>query len=263
MKSLHRMAQAFLENLPGFTETDLVTHIMDRGHPIRLEEPKRADELVCPICGDSSGYRVIDGGNVWWACRKPDCIRINGKKVNQEKKHMIEAIADVPKIYEMANFRDYKHSEKYIYKARDWFFGSKQNLLIAGTNGSGKTYTSICIIRAETKLPHPSYRFCNVSDLYSIWLAEKGGAEFTKTLEKMVAPRLLILDDLGIRTPTDSFLDIIYQIVNRRYNDGKKTVITTNFLRKEELTKALGTAISSRLLSGDVIKMEGKDYRQP
>jgi DNA replication protein DnaC len=40
---------------------------------------------------------------------------------------------------------------------------------------------------------------------------------------------LLILDDLGVDKPSDWVLNVLYNIINYRYENLKKTIITSNF----------------------------------
>ena len=45
---------------------------------------------------------------------------------------------------------------------------------------------------------------------------------------------MLVLDELGATVPTDWVRDTMYQIINKRYNDNKLTIFTTNYLDKNK-----------------------------
>ncbi len=49
----------------------------------------------------------------------------------------------------------------------------------------------------------------------------------------MLAPyreaELLVLDELGARRPTDWARDVLYGLLNTRYNRRRLTILTTNF----------------------------------
>ncbi|MFM9963354.1 MAG: hypothetical protein ACKV2Q_19260 [Planctomycetaceae bacterium] len=69
---------------------------------------------------------------------------------------------------------------------------------------------------------------------------------------------LLVLDDLGCRTPTDVDIEILTRAVNAR--DGKPLIVTAN-LDAGELNKAFGARLASRLLAGVPLCLAGSDRR--
>lgn len=72
---------------------------------------------------------------------------------------------------------------------------------------------------------------------------------------------LLIMDDLGTEAQTQYTVAFLYNIMNTRINNGKKTIISTN-LDHNELRKRYGDRITSRLF-GEYIPLmfTGKDVR--
>lgn len=261
MKTISNMAKTFLKNLPGFTETDLCSHIMDHGYPRPLEPPKPPTELVCSICGNPQGYRVWDPTGIWWACRSLDCIKINGQTKGKPM-HKQRICETLPDGYRLATFRDYRHGRDRILKIADWYRGSKPFLILSGTNGSGKTYSAAATINEHLKEKNKSAVFVNVSDLYVDYLQEKGSSEFAQRISRLNTPDLLVLDDMGQRVPTDAFQDLLYVVINRRSNPLQKTIVTTNFRKREDFAIKFGEAITSRILEGVQIKMVGEDQRK-
>ena len=69
---------------------------------------------------------------------------------------------------------------------------------------------------------------------------------------------LLVLDDIGIRTPTDVDIEIITRAVNARA--GKPLIVTSN-LKPDELNAAFGARLASRLLAGVPLCLAGSDRR--
>lgn len=69
---------------------------------------------------------------------------------------------------------------------------------------------------------------------------------------------LVCLDDIGLRTPTDAMYDVLYELVNLRA--GKPTMLTGN-LKPQEVAKVYDDRIASRILSGCLIEVAGKDRR--
>jgi DNA replication protein DnaC len=80
---------------------------------------------------------------------------------------------------------------------------------------------------------------------------------------------VLVLDELGATVPTDWVRDTMYQIINKRYNDNKLTIFTTNYLDKRRAEKdqiledRIGTRLRSRLyeMCTNVV-IETEDYRR-
>ena len=80
---------------------------------------------------------------------------------------------------------------------------------------------------------------------------------------------MLVLDELGATVPTDWVRDTMYQIINRRYNDNKLTIFTTNYLDKprsekeQVLEDRIGVRLRSRLYEMcKIVVMDGEDYRK-
>lgn len=72
---------------------------------------------------------------------------------------------------------------------------------------------------------------------------------------------LLILDDLGAEKASEWSRSRFYWLLNERYLNCKATIITSN-LDLEGISKTIDGRISSRLMEmGEVIKLDGKDYR--
>ena len=80
---------------------------------------------------------------------------------------------------------------------------------------------------------------------------------------------VLVLDELGATVPTDWVRDTMYQIINKRYNDNKLTIFTTNYLdeprseKEQVLEDRIGTRLRSRLYEMCTkVVMDGEDYRR-
>jgi DNA replication protein DnaC len=80
---------------------------------------------------------------------------------------------------------------------------------------------------------------------------------------------VLVLDELGATVPTDWVRDTMYQIINKRYNDNKLTIFTTNYFDepRQQTEKVLEERISARLRSRlyemcTKVVMDGEDYRR-
>lgn len=140
-------------------------------------------------------------------------------------------------------------------------------LLLAGKNGTGKTYAAKAIYQDF----RPSWDnfvtnekcFTTQADMNITW--QKTVSEWNDSshlLTQFVYPELLILDDLGTRTPSESFMDFLYVIADKRYVNKNRcgTVITTN-MNSTDMRAKFGDAFVSRIASGKCFRLEGDDRR--
>jgi DNA replication protein DnaC len=90
-----------------------------------------------------------------------------------------------------------------------------------------------------------------------------------KVLSPIYQTDVLVLDELGATIPTDWVRDTMYQIINKRYNDKKLTIFTTNYSdarrsdKEQVLEDRIGTRLRSRLYEMcSKVVMDGGDYRR-
>ena len=141
-------------------------------------------------------------------------------------------------------------------------FGAKKNsLMIFGGVGSGKTHLAAAIANVVIDRGIPV-----LFGTFSEHL-EKIKEEFNKTGEKkylsmMKNTSMLVLDDIGKEKKTEWTQQILFDVINYRYEHLLPVIITTNF-DIDSLGNYLGDAVFSRLyeMSGGV-QTQGKDYRK-
>ena len=111
----------------------------------------------------------------------------------------------------------------------------KQWLLFQGPLGSWKTISAIQTM-ADTvyfhkKTKHLSSRFVFVSD----WLdmmresySENSKASYTELMKEYIDVDILILDDFATQKINDWVNEMLYKLINSRYEYYKTTIFTTN-----------------------------------
>ncbi len=142
--------------------------------------------------------------------------------------------------------------------------GMEKGLFLRGNTGTGKTHLAVGILMEVLNNGHRGM-YCNVTDLLDRLRGSyrQGSSEDeTDILAEMEETDLLILDDLGAERATDWVRDRLYLIVNRRYENNKPLIVTTN-CDSAELTDRVGPRIVSRLyeMCAPVDKFPEEDYR--
>lgn len=131
--------------------------------------------------------------------------------------------------------------------ARD-FRPGKQNLLLFGAPGLGKTFLSACIARVVSEDGF-SVVYDTAGHIFSQFEAAKFRRddvdEPDESVERCMACDLLILDDLGSEFTSPFVQAALYQVVNTRLIDGKHTVISSN-LDPEGIRQRYSAQVASR-----------------
>jgi DNA replication protein DnaC len=141
-------------------------------------------------------------------------------------------------------------------------------LLLAGKNGTGKTFSAESIREHFFSTPSNIHwqdrcKFITQTDLNLLWIKDvQEWGDTTYRLGELTKYPLLILDDLGTRTPTEPFMDFLYTLIEKRERLKHQlgTIITTN-LNAEKMREKFGDAFVSRIASGHVFRFEGNDRR--
>lgn len=146
---------------------------------------------------------------------------------------------------------------------------------ICGSVGTGKTHLLSAIVLAsketknefnsdgkiieDTNLPI----LVNFSDLLFKLKGAYGNFKETEysILERIIWSPLVCLDDIGTSKPTEWNIEILYAIINGRYQNGKRTHIASNFSRSK-IADIFDERIASRITEMCIgIKLGGKDRR--
>jgi DNA replication protein DnaC len=167
-----------------------------------------------------------------------------------------------------------------------------RGLLFMGAAGVGKTHLAVSVMKGLLAKGFACvfYEFGSLlKEIQDSYNPISRSSEL-KVLAPVYQADILVLDELGATIPTDWVRDTMYQIINKRYNDKKLTIFTTNYLdelpvanvvdaesprtfsrkgaseRIRDLTTLqdrIGARLRSRLYEMcKEVKIEGDDYRK-
>ena len=137
-------------------------------------------------------------------------------------------------------------------------------MVICGPRGTGKTQLAVCAaIAAAGAGRSPLYStafdfFLRVRETYR----QTSRHSEREIILSMVAPDFLILDEIHERGETAWEDRLLTNMIDRRYQAGKTTLILSN-MDEQETSKALGPSVSDRMTEcGGIATLDGESRRQ-
>jgi DNA replication protein DnaC len=223
---------------------------------------------ACPLC---KGFGVLEAadGRTLVACR---CREGTEREARRRA-------ARIPERYRncgITNFNELTDSQRAAKAmarrvVREWP-ALDRGLLIVGPVGVGKTHLAVAVLAELVDTVGVRGVFCDFTDLLARIQAtfSRGSDESEdEILATYRDAELLVLDELGARRPTDWARDVLYGLLNTRYNRKRITLLTTNYGDAPEkpggetLELRVGTAVRSRLAEMcQLIPLTGPDYRR-
>ena len=227
---------------------------------------------TCKICGgggwvlDSAGGRKLAHP---CACRGASIARAR-----------LEA-AGIPQRYRDCTLENFSDNTVSLTSGRararefvDAYPAVEAGLLLVGPSGRGKTHLACAILSELVTTKGVTGLYVDFSDLLmKIQTSFRPDADFSK--ESVLTPyaeaEVLVLDELGASKPHPWVLDVLYSLLNSRYNRKKVTVATSNFEdeidssagEREKLEDRIGYRLRSRLYEMCLmVPLRGGDFRK-
>ena len=223
---------------------------------------KKESTEVCEECFGTGTKLDPVKGAISCPCRRRD------------RTSRLIAAARIPRRYEKCSFANFvsnpessqDHALNHAHKFANEYPAVNRGLLFMGPAGVGKTHLAVSILRELIAKGFAGlfYEFGSLlKEIQDSYNPISKSSEL-RVLAPVYQADVLVLDELGATVPTEWVRDTIYQIINKRYNDNKLTIFTTNYLDKSnELEERITYRLRSRLYemcTGVVI--DGEDYRR-
>ena len=153
---------------------------------------------------------------------------------------------------------------------RDRFEGSAgRGLYIYGSVGRGKSYSAAALANAFVDAGYRTVFTTASAMLERIKASFSGNGETDSVISRYAACDVLVLDDLGKEDAKEWSSNMMFLVINARYENMRPTIFTSNY-SPQALSKRLGRkgetetaeAIASRLSETTIpIHLTGPDMR--
>lgn len=142
--------------------------------------------------------------------------------------------AGIPRRYAVMTFEDYEETvenQRAIRMAR-WYSQDKPltSLYIMGGCGTGKTFMA-SLISKELISRGDKVRFVDVPSLLGELKEsfDRKDQSAEAILRRYAGAEVLVLDDLGAGQISAWAIGVMYRLINDRYNEERRTIITSNY----------------------------------
>jgi len=145
------------------------------------------------------------------------------------------------------------------------FIEQNVNVVFMGGVGLGKTHLAIALAHTACLNDIPVL-FTSAVDIVNTLSAAQSVNNLPKALKRYLAPRMLVVDELGYLPMDKRGADLLFQVISARYERGS-TVLTTNTAYKQwprifNNDSTITSAVLDRLLHHcETTTIEGKSYR--
>ncbi len=140
------------------------------------------------------------------------------------------------------------------------------NALFVGNAGLGKTHLARALGYAACQRRH-SVLFLPCAKLLNRLVAADATKNLEREIHKLQSPSLLVIDELAYLAMSHPEANLFFQVVSRRHDHARPTVITTNKPFGEWNQVFHGDAIAHAIIDrlterAEIFYLEGKSYRQ-
>ena len=148
--------------------------------------------------------------------------------------------------------------------ARCEFLARRENVLLLGNSGTGKTHIALALGLAACQRGH-RVRFTTTAALVSEFIEARDDKRLLRFQKQIASYELLIVDELGFVPLSKTGAELLFEMLSQRYERGS-TMVTSN-LPFQEWTEVLGSerltgALLDRLTHHvHILEMNADSYR--
>ena len=148
--------------------------------------------------------------------------------------------------------------------ARCEFLARKENLLLLGNSGTGKSHIALALALAACQNGH-RVRFTTAAALVSELIEARDEKHLLRFQKQLSAYELLIVDELGFVPLSKTGAELLFELISQRYE--RASVLVTSNLPFDEWTEIFGSerltgALLDRLTHHvHILEMNGDSYR--
>ncbi len=148
--------------------------------------------------------------------------------------------------------------------ARSEFLSRRENALLLGNSGTGKTHIALALGLAACQHGH-RVRFTTAAALVSELIEARDEKKLLRLQKQLASYELLIVDELGFVPLSKTGAELLFEVFSQRY-ERSSTLVTSN-LPFQEWTEVLGSerltgALLDRLTHHvHILEMNGDSYR--
>jgi DNA replication protein DnaC len=144
------------------------------------------------------------------------------------------------------------------------FLSTASNVILIGSNGVGKSTIAQNLAYQAVMQGH-TVLFTTAANMLSDLAAQDGDNALRRRLKYYARPQLLVIDEIGYLSYSNRHADLLFEIINRRY-EKVSTVVTTNrpFGEWNDVFPNASCVVSliDRLVHhSQIIAIEGDSYR--
>ena len=148
--------------------------------------------------------------------------------------------------------------------ARCGWIGRRENVIALGPSGTGKTHVALGLGLTACQKGLP-VRFITAAALVHELIEARDEKRLLRLQKQMLAPKLLIIDELGFVHLSKTGAELLFELISQRY-ERSSTLITSNLpfeewtetFASERLTGALLDRLTHHV---SMLEMNGESYR--
>lgn len=203
------------------------------------------NNVKCSKCNDVKYLSVIkDGYEYFYEC---DCLKaeINLERIRNS------GMASAFSMYSFDNYVTPKSWQKKI-KEKAYSYSNKLNddwFYVGGQNGAGKTHVATAICKRLINSNSLIYQnWIDISNLKYL----KGEEEYNLKMSRLKRIKVLYIDDFfkvqnaDVNRITSADVSVAFELINHRYVNNLKTIISGEFSAKELVS--IDEAVASRIM---------------